>query len=174
MPQTTTSHESNQLAELTQRMEKLEQYVAAKENRLSMVVFSGELDKLLAAFTIATGAAACGIKVSMFFTFWATAAMKKKGRQVKGKTLIERMFGWMLPGGFNKQRLSRMEMAGIGRQFMFREMKRNKPGCKRFRIKSLRRPRCSRFQNSPSFSPAVRQAFQWSNARANDLGLAHL
>ncbi|MCP4787412.1 MAG: hypothetical protein GY903_19280 [Fuerstiella sp.] len=91
---------------------------------MSMVVFSGELDKLLAAFVIATGAAACGMKVSMFFTFWATAGLKKSGPQVKGKSVVERMFGWMLPGGFGKRKLSKMDMCGVGRQMMAREMEK--------------------------------------------------
>ncbi|HIG30525.1 MAG TPA: hypothetical protein EYQ50_23100 [Verrucomicrobiales bacterium] len=63
---------------------------------MSRRVFSGELDKLLAA---------CRMKVFMFFTFWATGALKKSGWQAKNKTFAERMFGWMLPGGFNKQKL---------------------------------------------------------------------
>ncbi|VAX39377.1 CoA-disulfide reductase / Disulfide bond regulator [hydrothermal vent metagenome] len=98
------------------------------EDAMSMVVFSGELDRLLASFVIATGAAACGTKVSMFFTFWATAALKKEGKQAKGKSVMERMFGWMLPGGFNKQKLSKMDMCGLGRKMMLNEMqKKNVP-----------------------------------------------
>lgn len=93
-------------------------------NALSMVVFSGELDKLLAAFVIATGAAASEMRVSMFFTFWGTAALKKDGPQEAGKTLVERMFGWMLPGGLHRRRLSRMDMCGIGRRMMAAEMRK--------------------------------------------------
>ncbi len=101
------------------------------EDAMSMVVFSGELDKLLASFVIATGAAACGTKVSMFFTFWATAALKKEGKQAKGKSVMERMFGWMLPGGFNNQKLSKMDMCGLGRKMMLNEMqKKNVPSLK--------------------------------------------
>jgi len=109
---------------LEQRVEKLEQTLESNPdaNSLSMVVFSGELDKLLAAFVIATGAAACGKRVNMFFTFWATPALKKNAPQAKGKTIVERMFGWMLPGGFNNQKLSRLDMLGVGRRMMKREM----------------------------------------------------
>ncbi|WP_419194097.1 DsrE/DsrF/DrsH-like family protein [Novipirellula herctigrandis] len=111
-------------AELARRVDALERRLTSKENTLSLVVFSNEFDKLMAAFTIATGAAACGMKVSMFFTFWATAALKKQGRQAGGKSIVERMFGWILPGGFKKQKLSKLDMAGMGRWMMGREMDR--------------------------------------------------
>ncbi len=112
------------ISSLKQRIEKLEKQSenAPDANAISMVVFSGDLDKLLAAFVIATGAAACGMNVSMFFTFWATAGLKKNGPQAKGKTLIEKMFGWMLPGGYHKRKLSQMDMMGMGRLLMNREM----------------------------------------------------
>lgn len=112
------------IATLERRIKELEQKSgnSADSNSLNLVVFSGELDKLLAAFVIATGAAACGMHVSMFFTFWGTAALKKAGPQAKGKTLVERMFGWMLPGGDGKHKLSNLDMLGIGRRMMAQEM----------------------------------------------------
>ena len=112
---------------LEQRIHSLEQQMERRShsNALSLVVFNGELDKLMAAFVIATGAASCGMQVSMFFTFWATAALKKHGPQVTGKRLVERMFGWLLPGGFHKRKLSQLDMFGLGRRMMAREM-RNK------------------------------------------------
>lgn len=112
------------ISSLEQRIEELEIQCknAPDTNAISMVVFSGELDKLLAAFVVATGAAACGMKVSMFFTFWATAGLKKSGPQAKGKTVVEKMFGWMLPGGFHKRKLSQMDMLGMGRMLMNHEM----------------------------------------------------
>jgi len=110
--------------ELLLRVQKLEEKSkkSPDPDRLSLVVFSGDLDRLLAAFVIATGAAACGLRVSMFFTFWGTAALKKSGSQQGGKGFVERMFGWMLPGGFHRQRLSKMDMCGLGRRMMMREM----------------------------------------------------
>ena len=122
----TTSLETDSLEGLRQRVLTLERKVEAgtDSNALSMVVFSGELDKLLAALVIATGAAACGMKASMFFTFWATAALKKPGRQGAEKSLVERLFGWMLPGGLHKQKLSKMDMAGLGRWMLKREMRK--------------------------------------------------
>jgi peroxiredoxin family protein len=117
---------SDELADLVKRIESLEQQVSRgpQPDSLSMVVFSGELDKLLAAFVIATGGAACGMNVSMFFTFWGTAALKKAAPQVPGKSVVERMFGWMLPGGFGRRKLSQLDMAGMGRWMMLREMQK--------------------------------------------------
>ena len=85
-----------------------------QENKLSMVVFSGELDKQIAAMIIATGAAAMGMKVVMFYTFWGTAALREPKKKVKGKDFMSKMFGFMLPKGRNKTVLSNMNMAGIG------------------------------------------------------------
>jgi len=85
---------------------------AGQEDRLSLIVFSGSLDRLIAAFVLATGAAAMGMKVSMFFTFWGTSALRRDA-QVK-KSLLERMFGWMLPKGVAKLPLSQMNMGGGG------------------------------------------------------------
>jgi len=90
----------------------LVQRAAGQEDRLSLIVFSGSLDRLIAAFVLATGAAAMGMKVSMFFTFWGTSALRRSA-PVK-KTLLERMFGWMLPKGVKKLPLSQMNMGGGG------------------------------------------------------------
>jgi NADPH-dependent 2,4-dienoyl-CoA reductase/sulfur reductase-like enzyme/peroxiredoxin family protein/rhodanese-related sulfurtransferase/TusA-related sulfurtransferase len=80
----------------------------------TVVVFSGDLDKALASFVIATGAAAMGRKVTMFFTFWGLNILRKpKGVRV-AKQLMERMFGMMMPRGSAKLGLSRMNMGGMG------------------------------------------------------------
>jgi peroxiredoxin family protein len=115
-----------------EQVRAVERRLGALETRLdrgtgegfALLVFSGELDRLLAAFTVATGAAACGMPVSMFFTFWGAAALKKSGPQTAGKSLVERMFGWMLPGGLQRRRLSRLDMGGAGRALLGREMQR--------------------------------------------------
>lgn len=91
-------------------------------NRLNLLVFEGSRDRLLAAFVMATGAAACGAQVTMFFSFWATAVLRKGG-QVGKKTLVERAFGWMLPANLGRTKLSHMDMGGLGRRLMQREMK---------------------------------------------------
>jgi peroxiredoxin family protein len=97
---------------------------AGQQEKLSLIVFSGSLDRLIAAFVLATGAAAMGMQVSMFFTFWGTAALRKQNVQVN-KTLLERMFGWMLPKGVKKLPLSQMNMAGGGPAMIRYIMKKN-------------------------------------------------
>jgi peroxiredoxin family protein len=99
------------------QFEALSQAVAALQveqpkNRLSMVVFSGDLDKLLAALIIATGAAASGMQVQLFFTFWGTAALRTEST-VK-KDIWGKLIGWMLPRGPQKLKLSQMHWAGAG------------------------------------------------------------
>ncbi len=84
------------------------------KRKLSMVVFSGDLDKHIAAMIIATGAAAMGMEVVVFYTFWGTAALRDPKKRVGGKTLVERMFGMMLPKGRDHAKLSHMHMAGAG------------------------------------------------------------
>jgi peroxiredoxin family protein len=95
-----------------------------QENKLSMIVFSGELDKHLAAMIIATGAAAMGMKVVMFFTFWGTAALRDPKKKVSGKDFMSKMFGFMLPKGRNKTILSKMHMAGMGTAMLKSLMKK--------------------------------------------------
>jgi len=95
-----------------------------RKNKLSMVVFSGDLDKLLASFIIATGAAAMGMEVVMFFTFWATPALRDKKKKGKGKDIFGKMFGFMLPRGAKKVTLSKMHMAGMGTAMLKHLMKK--------------------------------------------------
>lgn len=80
----------------------------------TFVVFSGDLDKTIAVFIMANGAAAMGRKVTIFFTFWGLNILRKPKRVRVRKTLIERMFGMMMPRGTRKLGLSRMNMGGIG------------------------------------------------------------
>ncbi|MDR3645720.1 MAG: FAD-dependent oxidoreductase [Clostridia bacterium] len=80
----------------------------------AMIVFSNDLDKAIAAFIIANGAAAMGRSVTLFFTFWGLNILRKpKGKPVK-KDFIAKMFGFMMPKGSRKLSLSKMNMAGIG------------------------------------------------------------
>ncbi|MGL5978878.1 MAG: DsrE/DsrF/DrsH-like family protein [Erysipelotrichaceae bacterium] len=90
------------------------QAVGPSENA-TIVLFSGELDKALAAMVIAQGAAAQGKKVTIFFTFWGLNALRKAKAQPVKKTLIEKMFGFMMPKGSTKLPLSNMDMFGAGR-----------------------------------------------------------
>ena len=92
-------------------------------SELSMIVFSGDLDKLLAAFIIANGAAAMDTPVTMFFTFWGLNVLRRSEPVSVKKSLVESMFGWMMPKGANKVVLSKMNMGGMGTVMMKRVMK---------------------------------------------------
>ena len=91
----------------------------------TFVVFSGDLDKTIAAFIIANGAAAMGRKVTMFFTFWGLNILRRPSRVQVAKGALERMFCAMMPRGTLKLGLSRMNMLGIGPK-MIRFMMRKK------------------------------------------------
>ena len=96
----------------------------ASKNKLSMIVFSGDMDKLLASFIIGTGAVAMGYEVVMFFTFWATPALRDKRKKGKGKDLFGKLFGFMLPRGTSRVKLSKMNMGGMGTVMMKSLMKK--------------------------------------------------
>ncbi len=81
---------------------------------LTMVVFSGDLDKAIAAFIIANGFASMGQKATLFFTFWGLNVLRKPDPVKVKKNFIEKMFGWMMPKGADKLTLSRMNMMGAG------------------------------------------------------------
>ncbi len=89
----------------------------------TLVVFSGDMDKALAAFIIANGAAAMGRPVTMFFTFWGLNILRKTEKVSVKKSFIEKMFGFMMPRGVNKLKLSKMNMSGMGTKMMKMVMK---------------------------------------------------
>ncbi len=92
---------------------------ASGEDRKTFVVFSGDLDKVLAAFVIANGALAMGSQVTMFFTFWGLNALRKRpAPAVSGKGFMDRMFGAMMPMGPDRLKLSNMNMMGMGTAMM--------------------------------------------------------
>jgi peroxiredoxin family protein len=111
-----------QMDEIKSRLEFLSK--AIPENKLSMIVFSGDLDKILASFIIATGAVAMGMEVVMFFTFWGTSVLRDKNKRAGGKDLMGKMFGAMLPKGACAVKLSKMNMAGMGTKMMKSLMKK--------------------------------------------------
>jgi peroxiredoxin family protein len=80
---------------------------------VSIVVFSGDLDRVLAAFVIATGAAAMGQQVSLFFTFWGLSVVKK-GNVLAGKSFLQKMMAVMSPGSSERLPVSRMNYFGVG------------------------------------------------------------
>ncbi|WP_062299340.1 FAD-dependent oxidoreductase [Demequina maris] len=98
---------------------------AGGRNKTSMVVFSGDLDKVLAAFIIANGAVAMGDEVSMFFTFWGLNALRKTDPPKREKKAMDKMFGAMMPRGAEKLTLSQMHMAGAGTAMIKNVMKQN-------------------------------------------------
>jgi peroxiredoxin family protein len=121
------------LTSLVQRVNALEGHVHTEladirgqlpENRASVIVFSGDLDKTLAAFIIATGAASMGMEVSMFFTFWGLSALKEK-RTFEGKNLAEKMMALMTPRSSQELAPSKMAFLGAG-SVMLRHMMKDK------------------------------------------------
>jgi peroxiredoxin family protein/TusA-related sulfurtransferase/rhodanese-related sulfurtransferase len=89
----------------------------------TIIVFSGDMDKVLASFVIANGAAAMGRPVTMFFTFWGLNVLRKSEPQNIKKPFIDTMFGKMMPQGVNKLKLSKMNMGGMGTAMMRKVMK---------------------------------------------------
>lgn len=108
------------LATLERRVRELE--TSQPEDRLSMVVFSGDLDRVLAGFVIATGAAAMGQSVDMFFTFWGLTALKKR-LELGGKTLMQKMMTLMTPSRSTRLPVSRMNYFGAGAMMLRSMMK---------------------------------------------------
>jgi peroxiredoxin family protein len=101
---------SKTVQELQERLDKLE----AKNSRLTMVLFSGEFDKVMASFIIANGALAMGKEVTMFVTFWGLDAIKKPTMGTAGKNILEKMVTLMRPKGPAKLPTSKMNFGGIG------------------------------------------------------------
>lgn len=95
-----------------------------KGNMASLVCFSGEWDRLFAAFTMANGLLASGYEVHMFFTFWGATAMRKPGcNKGENKNWMQKMLGHMLPGELKKAPLSKMNFGGMGKLMMGKLMK---------------------------------------------------
>jgi len=109
------------LAQLEAQMQQVREELP--ENRVSIIVFSGDLDKVLPAFIIATGAAAMGMQVSLFFTFWGLNALKKR-RDLSGKGFLEKLFALMTPVGTEGLGVSKMNFFGIGAKLLRTLMKR--------------------------------------------------
>lgn len=93
--------------------------------KMSFVVFSGDLDKLVAAFIIANGAIAMGEEVSMFFTFWGLNALRRQNPPKRKRKPMDTLFGAMMPSGANSLPLSQMNMMGAGTAMIKNVMKRN-------------------------------------------------
>ena len=95
----------------------------AEKEKLTVVVFSGELDRALAAFILATTGASMGMGVSMFFTFWGLNIIKKNEGGIRSKGLMRKMLNLMNRGGSKRLKLSKFHMFGVGTWMMKRLMK---------------------------------------------------
>lgn len=116
-----TSLSVDVLSDLTRDMEMLKAKVNASSStdRVCIVCFSGEWDRLFAAFTIAIGGQALGMETHMFFTFWGASALKKEGALPKRKkTVKERLISWFTPRSARDLPLSKMNYGGLGKLFM--------------------------------------------------------
>lgn len=90
----------------------------------TLIMFSDDLDRALATFVLANGAAATGHKVSVFFTFWGLNVIKRERKPAVKKEIFGRMFSWMMPSDSRKLRLSQMSMLGLGDRMMRYIMKK--------------------------------------------------
>ena len=90
----------------------------------TLIMFSDDLDRALATFVLANGAAATGHKVSIFFTFWGLNVIKKEKKPSIKKDFFGKMFSWMLPSDSRKLKLSKLSMCGIGDKMMRNIMKK--------------------------------------------------
>lgn len=97
-----------------------------KKNKITIVLFSGDMDKALAAFNLATGAASMGMEATIFFTFWGLNVVRKHGAGSAARGLLQKMMSWMNKGGADKLPMSRFNMFGMGPKFMGILMKRYK------------------------------------------------
>jgi peroxiredoxin family protein len=113
-----------QFAELEKSIKKLQKN--EQKDQISIIAFSGDLDKMLAAMIIATGARAMDTEVRMFFTFWGTAMLRDPKKSGKGKDFMSMMFGWMLPKGSPSLKLSKMNMGGMGTSMLKGLMKKKR------------------------------------------------
>ena len=104
-------------------LNKQQSTAPAPQKKLSLIAFSGDFDKLTAVFTLATGAAAVGYEVNIFFTFWGLDAIKKQqGRAFVGGNWLTKIFGFMM-GGLKTTPTSRFNFLGIGPR-LFRHLMR--------------------------------------------------
>lgn len=96
------------------------------QEKSTIVLFSGEMDKAIAAFIIANGAAAYDHEVTIFFTFWGLNALRKEEQVPVKKGFLEKMFGRMMPRGADRMGLSKMNFGGLGPKMIKHVMKKHK------------------------------------------------
>jgi len=104
----------------------LAQLQETKPDKVTIVLLSGDMDKAMAAFIIATGAAAMGMQVTMFFTFWGLNVIRKEGATSAAKDFLRKAFGWLNKGGAGNLPLSKFHFGGLGSIMMKKVMKDNR------------------------------------------------
>jgi peroxiredoxin family protein len=109
--------------EIDRRIDEVQERTV--DNRATLIVFSGDLDRVIASFVLATGAASAGLETSMFFTFWGLSVLKKRNAGAKQKNFKQRLFALMTPSGMPELGVSKMNYFGIGAR-MFRTMMKEK------------------------------------------------
>ena len=116
------------VAATIRKQEKTAPHASVQNNadNKTLIVISDDLDKALASFVIANGAASTGKKVTMFFTFWGLNVIKKQQKPAVSKDIFGKMFGWMLPAHSGKLKLSKMNMGGAGSWMMRLIMKQKR------------------------------------------------
>lgn len=118
----------SQLEQELKRLDSIQQEVdtlranVPRTDKVALVLFSGELDKVLASLIIASTAASMGMEVSIFFTFWGINVLKEK-RIIEHKALLEKMIDIMTPVGPESMPVSQMNMLGAGAALLKRMMK---------------------------------------------------
>jgi peroxiredoxin family protein len=95
----------------------------AMAEKITLIMFSGEMDKALAAFNLAIGAASMGMEVSIFFTFWGLNIIKRNEGSIHSKGIMRKMLNFMNRGGSKRSPLSKFHMLGLGTWMMKRLMK---------------------------------------------------
>ena len=111
---TANNHLLDRITELEKDLLAIKERVP--DNKVSIILLSGDFDKAMAAFMMANGAVAMGMEVSMFFTFWGCSVIKK-GRKLKGKKFTHKLINLMLPGSSKDLAPSKMAFGGFGRKF---------------------------------------------------------
>ncbi len=103
-----------------------EHQAAAPLDSKTLLLFSDDLDKVLATFVIANGAAAMESQVTIFFAFWGVNVVRKAMAQTPHKDLLSKLFGWMMPKDADHLKLSKMHLFGMGTSMMKRVMKKRR------------------------------------------------
>lgn len=124
-----TEEEEARVAAMEDRLAALERRLAIAEgrqvsDRCTLLVFSGEMDNLMAGFIVASSAAAMGMEVTMYFTFWGLVALRKQ-TVYANKGIAEAMVAAMLPGGPARLASSRLNLGGLGPMFFQHLMAKN-------------------------------------------------